>query len=337
MNKTAARNSVLIYIAPRAHKFAVLGDAGIHEKCGEALWQSVVAKMRQVTTRAPRPSIFLLEARERTRLLEPGKFGLAELKVADVAEQWTLLDVQNFKAIQRREFLAPQAELRPNWERMLRRAAMFSRWVASEIVQQATLSQRVEVIKKFVQVALAFLELHNFNGLMSVWGGLNTTAVHRLSKTKKALPKKTQEIWQTLQTKLSEAQNFGMLRKTIEREVARGEPVLPWFELLVKLRNWADNYSDYITQHAAPKEKAAPPLLNFGKMYIVGEQLLAFDRYQRALERVDVSAEGGGSDGAARTYLEHLPCFQDDVLWKYSTLCESDATGLSGAPGSPGR
>ena len=47
MHKTAARNGVLIFIAPRAHKFAVIGDAGIHEKCGEALWQGVVGKMRQ--------------------------------------------------------------------------------------------------------------------------------------------------------------------------------------------------------------------------------------------------------------------------------------------------
>jgi uncharacterized membrane protein len=47
MDKTASRNSVLIYIVPRAHKFAVVGDTGIHEKCGESLWQAVVAKMRQ--------------------------------------------------------------------------------------------------------------------------------------------------------------------------------------------------------------------------------------------------------------------------------------------------
>jgi len=195
-------------------------------------------------------------------------------------------------------------------------------------------------MKKFVQVALSFLELHNFNGLMSVWGGLNTTAVHRLSKTKKALPKKTQEIWQTLQTKLSEAQNFGQLRKTIEREVARGEPVVPWFELLVKLRNWADNYSDFITQQAA-KEKTSPaptPLLNFGKMYIVGEQQVAFDRYLKTLEAVDVSQGDDDTVGAAvRTYLDHLPCFPDDVLWKYSTLCEPDQSGLSNPPSSPGR
>jgi uncharacterized membrane protein len=45
MHETADRNAVLIYVAPRARKLAVVGDQGIHQKCGDALWQEVVAKM----------------------------------------------------------------------------------------------------------------------------------------------------------------------------------------------------------------------------------------------------------------------------------------------------
>jgi uncharacterized membrane protein len=47
MHKTSERNAVLIFIAPRAHKFAVVGDQAIHEKCGEEFWQRVVAAMRE--------------------------------------------------------------------------------------------------------------------------------------------------------------------------------------------------------------------------------------------------------------------------------------------------
>ncbi len=47
MHKTAERNAVLIFVAPRAHKFAVVGDRAIHEKCGEELWQRIVEKMRE--------------------------------------------------------------------------------------------------------------------------------------------------------------------------------------------------------------------------------------------------------------------------------------------------
>ena len=37
MHKTRERNAVLIFVAPRAHKFAVVGDKAIHEKCGETI------------------------------------------------------------------------------------------------------------------------------------------------------------------------------------------------------------------------------------------------------------------------------------------------------------
>lgn len=46
MHKTHHRNAVLIFVAPRAHKFAVVGDEGIHKRCGDALWNRVVEKMQ---------------------------------------------------------------------------------------------------------------------------------------------------------------------------------------------------------------------------------------------------------------------------------------------------
>jgi uncharacterized membrane protein len=46
MHKTRERNAVLIFVAPRAHKIAVVGDEAIHKKCGDEFWQRVVEKMR---------------------------------------------------------------------------------------------------------------------------------------------------------------------------------------------------------------------------------------------------------------------------------------------------
>jgi uncharacterized membrane protein len=46
MHRTGERNGVLIFVAPRAHKFAVVGDKTIHEKCGEQFWLRVVEAMR---------------------------------------------------------------------------------------------------------------------------------------------------------------------------------------------------------------------------------------------------------------------------------------------------
>ena len=47
LHKNAHHNDVLIWVAPRAHKFAVVGDEAIHQKCGDELWQSLIEKMKK--------------------------------------------------------------------------------------------------------------------------------------------------------------------------------------------------------------------------------------------------------------------------------------------------
>jgi uncharacterized membrane protein len=47
MTATAERNGVLIYVAPRSQRFAVVGDTAIHERCGPAFWRGVAAAMEQ--------------------------------------------------------------------------------------------------------------------------------------------------------------------------------------------------------------------------------------------------------------------------------------------------
>lgn len=45
MTATAARNGVLLFVAPASRRFAVLGDVAIHERCGEAFWTAVADVM----------------------------------------------------------------------------------------------------------------------------------------------------------------------------------------------------------------------------------------------------------------------------------------------------
>jgi uncharacterized membrane protein len=45
MQKTALRNGVLIYVSTASRTFAIVGDTGIHEKCGDSFWKLVVAGM----------------------------------------------------------------------------------------------------------------------------------------------------------------------------------------------------------------------------------------------------------------------------------------------------
>lgn len=45
MARTKHRNAVLLYIVPLTRQFAVVGDTGIDEKCGEEFWKQIVSAM----------------------------------------------------------------------------------------------------------------------------------------------------------------------------------------------------------------------------------------------------------------------------------------------------
>lgn len=46
MHRTKQRNAVLIFLAPASHTFAIYGDRGIHEKCGQTFWNDVTSALR---------------------------------------------------------------------------------------------------------------------------------------------------------------------------------------------------------------------------------------------------------------------------------------------------
>jgi uncharacterized membrane protein len=45
MEKTREGNGVLIFVAPRAHKFAVIGDSAVHARCGDDFWAQIAQEM----------------------------------------------------------------------------------------------------------------------------------------------------------------------------------------------------------------------------------------------------------------------------------------------------
>jgi uncharacterized membrane protein len=47
MTDTPHRNAVLFFVVPGRRRFAVLGDAGIHEKVGQEFWEHVTAAVSE--------------------------------------------------------------------------------------------------------------------------------------------------------------------------------------------------------------------------------------------------------------------------------------------------
>ncbi len=47
MAKSPNRNGVLIFVAPLSRRFAVIGDSGVHERCGDAFWADLARAMEE--------------------------------------------------------------------------------------------------------------------------------------------------------------------------------------------------------------------------------------------------------------------------------------------------
>ena len=61
MHRTHKRNAVMIYIAPRTKAFAIVGDAGIHAKCGDEFWRQTVEMLGRDLQFEP-PTIAIVNA-----------------------------------------------------------------------------------------------------------------------------------------------------------------------------------------------------------------------------------------------------------------------------------
>ncbi len=45
MERTRERNAVLLFVAPVSRTFAIVGDEGVHAKCGDAFWRELAGAM----------------------------------------------------------------------------------------------------------------------------------------------------------------------------------------------------------------------------------------------------------------------------------------------------
>lgn len=73
LQETRERNAVLILVAPESQSFALVGDQGVHEKCGEDFWRELASAMQE-HFRAGNYTAALLEGIERAGTLLAGHF-----------------------------------------------------------------------------------------------------------------------------------------------------------------------------------------------------------------------------------------------------------------------
>eukprot|EP01091_Cochliopodium_minus_P017438 TRINITY_DN6834_c0_g1_i1.p1 TRINITY_DN6834_c0_g1~~TRINITY_DN6834_c0_g1_i1.p1 ORF type:complete len:1435 (-),score=545.22 TRINITY_DN6834_c0_g1_i1:180-4484(-) len=122
-----------------------------------------------------------------------------QLSSKEIARQMTLIDFQIFSEIQKSEFFSPfrkRKHFSPNISKLNQRMGKLINWVASIILCSESEQQCVDIIFKFMHIAIYLRQLNNFHTLMSIIHAFQLPSVARLkniwsiiSRYKEVLPR----------------------------------------------------------------------------------------------------------------------------------------------------
>jgi len=157
---------------------------------------------------------------------------LIELEARFVAEQITLIEHENWKAIPTSEWLQKnyaEPEKSPNFANMANKFNEWGFWVLTEILKYEHLGPRAAALTLFIDVAKECMEMNNFNGCCAIIGALNNPAIGRLKATWEKMSKKTNSKFRKMMTFFDMTFNCKNYRDALK---ATKPPAVPYMALV---------------------------------------------------------------------------------------------------------
>jgi len=199
---------------------------------------------------------------------------LLELDEEEIARQLTVMDWESFSKIKPYEMLdcawsKPKLRYRsPHVLEMIRMFNVLSGWVVSSIVRPLTLHDRGRMMCKFVRLAEKLLALNNYNSLMSILSGLNSSAVSRMKYTVEELGLTQQKTLRDIGILMSSDNNFHDYRAHLTT-LDEKTPKIPYLGVYLTDLTFCQENSDYING-----------LINFSKRSMLYQIISAVLKYQ---------------------------------------------------------
>eukprot|EP01128_Nolandella_sp_AFSM9_P006722 TRINITY_DN3523_c0_g1_i1.p1 TRINITY_DN3523_c0_g1~~TRINITY_DN3523_c0_g1_i1.p1 ORF type:complete len:1339 (+),score=367.76 TRINITY_DN3523_c0_g1_i1:157-4173(+) len=198
-----------------------------------------------------------------------------------IAQQLTLIEAELYGRIKSAELLGQawnkekQAAVSKNVSGLLTRANRVSFWVSTLILLQPKLKDRIKVLTKFMAVAKILRNLNNYNTLMGVVAGLNTSSISRLKHTFNGVKDKMLQQWEDIVEMMHPSNSFKTLRSTQEQS---GHNCIPYLGMyLSDLTFMEDGNPDVV-------ERDGKEVINFPKHYMIHKTIDRLLRYQGSLD-----------------------------------------------------
>ncbi|KAL6074613.1 Ras guanine nucleotide exchange factor [Balamuthia mandrillaris] len=221
---------------------------------------------------------------------------LLSFTAVDIAKQLSLEEFELFRKIQRKEFVQKAwsdesrgKELAPNLLHMIDNFNHISFWVATEMVTQPDLKQRIELLRRFVAIAECCRQMNNYSTMMQIVVGLSLSPVSRLEKTWKALSPKVENTFKILTVMTSGDNNYKLYRTQLHQNT--DPPAIPALGVYLKDLTFIEDGNDtYLSKkkEGEGEEGATNPtdqpdrgLLNFAKMRMIASVIQEVHRFQQ--------------------------------------------------------
>jgi len=232
-----------------------------------------------------------------------------------IAKQLTLIEWNIFSRITELE-LQGQAWnkdktvcLAQNVVELIQRANHVSFWVATCILGQERLKDQVRVITNFILIAKALRDMNNFNTLMSIIGGLNSSPISRLRNAFSNIKKSVNEQWLELMDLMSPEQSFKKFRAALD---TAGNTALPYIGMsLSNLTFMEDGNADEVKSSREGDDRM---LINFPKHFMIYKTI---DRLQKFQYGASWNLE---KDDLVESYLYELPVLKEHELYQLSLI-----------------
>eukprot|EP01104_Vermistella_antarctica_P007229 TRINITY_DN1798_c0_g3_i1.p1 TRINITY_DN1798_c0_g3~~TRINITY_DN1798_c0_g3_i1.p1 ORF type:complete len:937 (-),score=181.60 TRINITY_DN1798_c0_g3_i1:190-3000(-) len=196
-----------------------------------------------------------------------------DLSPLEIARQLTVRDFHIYVEIGPVEMLnlawskAKYKHRAPNVIELIERFNSFSVLTATAVCSTQTLKERKKVVMFFLDIAKHLRELNNFNSLMSIISGFNSSAVHRLKHTFEGLPKAYSSLLAELSNELSSEKSYKNLRAATEKVKP---PAVPYLGMYLTDLTFVEDGNPAVVGG----------LINFGKFRMVNDTILQVIQFQ---------------------------------------------------------
>ncbi|KAJ3305382.1 RasGEF [Blyttiomyces sp. JEL0837] len=265
--------------------------------------------------------------------LQPPKLCMADFDPMVVAQQLTIIEHSQFRKIQLSEFFCQawmEKEVSPGIPNRSRLAALIN-WfnrvaygVASEVVLQQKIKDRVVMLKRFIFVADQCLKWNNFNTVFEVVAGLNLGPITRLKKTWKALPSKYLDAWNAVNKAVSSEGSYRNYRSLIStiREKSPDTPILPYLGVNLKDLTFTEDGNPTFLEPPGTQPQStnySDKVINFTKFRLISKLFDSIIESQRGKYNFQ-------TDDAIQRWLKTQWVSLDSAeLYEQSKICEPKA------------